>query len=699
MLYALSALLGFVMLGSEILLLKAVSSMGGTGVSLLFLPVLFFAVALGTLLITVSPPARGYLMARGLGPFVAFSLILVVLANPLEDMRFIFVLGSVALFLLGMVQATLYYLKADRLILTAAFTFGLLIANLISVSLDTFDPRRVMFGFATFAVGILLLCGSRKMREVSVHLLTLVLLTLLLKPASTTSQFEFSNSFSSFRVYWAGELVNLEERDLEQARIGSEFTESKDTRGNLYLIERGRNRPVQLFDLKEESDLPLLERYAKNSIVLAFMDQVEKGRTALIGTGGGREILLAQRAQFEQIFALEINPLMIDMTRTFSRNFVLTYGAPNVTTLMGDARREFERSKELRDLDFITLLSTKAYGRGFSQTLDENPLLTKEAFQTVARRLNPEGILLFARHHAGKVDKPIISAAAEGLKAVAQPGDEIAVAESRERDYFMAFKRGGFTRRQKGALVRRLEELNFDVYFTRANRFRVDRELRTSLTPTDDRPFAHAFIWDGLFHIPAIVGGFLLLAWVGLLRAPRRLQALGSGALLGFGAMGVQTVLISRMVYSFGYPGLLPPAILSAFSLMGILGYALEHYRPCRAYAAQMAYAGVASAVGLALLALGYSIPSHPVIIGLVVVAISISGFFTARAFAGVLREFGEDVGWLLFANGLGMLFGGILVKVVAVANGYWIASALVVGALLIHRLMLLVPSGPSLRS
>lgn len=694
MLYALSALLGAVMLGSEILLLKAVSSMGGTGVSLLLLPVLFFAVALGTLFITVSQPARAYLVERGMGAFVALSLIFVSLAYPLEDMRFIFVLGSLALFILGMVQATLYYLNADRLILTASFTVGLLLANVVSFSLDAFDPRRVLFGFGVLALGTLLLCG-RKPRELMVHVLSLLLLTLLTRPMQNSSQFEFSNSFSSFRVYWAGELVNLEERDLEEARIGSEFSESQDTRGNLYLIERGRNRPVQLFDLKEESDLPLLERYAKNSIVLAFMDQVEKGRTALIGTGGGREILLAQRAQFERIFALEINPLMVDMTRTFSRNFALTYGAPNVTTLMGDARREFEQSRELRDLDFITLLSTKAYGRGFSQTLDENPLLTKEAFQTVARRLNSDGILLFARHHAGKVDKPIISAAAEGLRAVAQPGDEIAVAESRERDYFLAFKRGGFTRRQKGQLVRRLEDLDFDVFFTRANRFRVDRELRTQLTPTDDRPFAHAFIWDGLFHIPAIAGGLLLLAWVALLRAPRRLQALGSGALLGFGAMGVQTVLISRMVYSFGYPGLLPPAILSAFSVMGILGYVWERYRPCHSYASQMAWAGLASGLAVTLLAFGYSMPDHLAVLSLVVMAISVSGFFTARAFAGVLREFSDDVGWLLFANGLGMLFGGILVKVVAVANGYWIASALVVGALLIHRLVLIIPSRP----
>lgn len=122
-----------------------------------------------------------------------------------------------------------------------------------------------------------------------------------------------------------------------------------------------------------------------------------EGRSAVIGTGGGRDLLTASLVGFKDVTGVEYNPIFV---RLFSKDYVSFSGADRINGLrlfVDDARSWFARSNEQFDLIQMSLIDTWAATGAGAFTLSENGLYTVDGWKRFMARLSPNGVFTVSR--------------------------------------------------------------------------------------------------------------------------------------------------------------------------------------------------------------------------------------------------------------------------------------------------------------
>lgn len=161
----------------------------------------------------------------------------------------------------------------------------------------------------------------------------------------------------------------------------------------------------------------------------------DRQRAAVIGVGGGRDLLSAWVFGLRDITGVEINPVFIKLL-TAEPRFADYAGLHRLKTMrfvVDEARSWFARTKESFDIIQMTLTDTEAATGAGAFTLSENGLYTVEAFKIFLARLTPNGVLTVSRWYApSQVNETgrIISLAAATLLdlGVKEPKNHIFVA-------------------------------------------------------------------------------------------------------------------------------------------------------------------------------------------------------------------------------------------------------------------------------
>lgn len=125
-----------------------------------------------------------------------------------------------------------------------------------------------------------------------------------------------------------------------------------------------------------------------------------QGRSAVIGIGGGRDLMTASVFGFKDITGVEYNPIFVDL---FSRKYAAFSGANDVSGLrlfVDDARSWFARSHEQFDLIQMSLIDTWAATGAGAFTLSENGLYTVNGWRRFMSRLTPTGVFTVSRWYA-----------------------------------------------------------------------------------------------------------------------------------------------------------------------------------------------------------------------------------------------------------------------------------------------------------
>jgi SAM-dependent methyltransferase len=244
------------------------------------------------------------------------------------------------------------------------------------------------------------------------------------------------------------------------------------------------------------------------------------GPACVIGIGGGRDIESALYYGHDSVFAVEINPLMIDMLRQVAAESPIL-ADPRVNIYIGDGRSVIASHAPHCQTLQVSLVDTwAATGAGaFAHT--EATLYTREAWSLLLQRVDPGGVLTFSRWYSpGKTSETarLLALAVASLleRGVKNPADHIALIAWSPKD--TGAGRGGlatvlvsptpFSPSEANTIRTRAKELEFDVLtapgVTPADpilqRILATREidrlgdavvaawLDTS-PPTDDRPF------------------------------------------------------------------------------------------------------------------------------------------------------------------------------------------------------------------
>jgi spermidine synthase len=125
------------------------------------------------------------------------------------------------------------------------------------------------------------------------------------------------------------------------------------------------------------------------------------GAAAVIGVGGGKDVLAAARADHDLIVGIELNDLIVGLHEREMADFSGLASLPAVTLVNDEARSYLARNRATYSLIVMSLIDTWASTGAGAYSLSENGLYTVEAWTTFLRRLAPDGILAVSRwyHH------------------------------------------------------------------------------------------------------------------------------------------------------------------------------------------------------------------------------------------------------------------------------------------------------------
>jgi SAM-dependent methyltransferase len=125
------------------------------------------------------------------------------------------------------------------------------------------------------------------------------------------------------------------------------------------------------------------------------------GTAAIIGVGGGRDVMNSVLNGFRRIVGIEINSAIVDLdTRRFA-SFSGFNKIPGLELHNDEGRSYLTRTNEKFDLIQASLVDTWAATSAGSLTLVENSLYTVDAWQIFYRHLKPGGLITFSRWYSG----------------------------------------------------------------------------------------------------------------------------------------------------------------------------------------------------------------------------------------------------------------------------------------------------------
>src|SRR5258706_13215771 len=129
-------------------------------------------------------------------------------------------------------------------------------------------------------------------------------------------------------------------------------------------------------------------RYDITNIAYAIRNH---GRSAVIGVGGGRDLLSAYLFGFRDITGVELNPIFIDFLPREFRDYNHLADLPGVRLFVDEARSWFARTNEHFDLIEMSLIDTWAATGAGAYSLSENGLYTTQGWHHFLSALTPTG--------------------------------------------------------------------------------------------------------------------------------------------------------------------------------------------------------------------------------------------------------------------------------------------------------------------
>ncbi|MBL8857630.1 MAG: hypothetical protein JNL28_03875 [Planctomycetes bacterium] len=121
------------------------------------------------------------------------------------------------------------------------------------------------------------------------------------------------------------------------------------------------------------------------------------GDAAVIGVGGGRDVLTALWGESSSVTGIEINGILIDQLEHERRTFANIATQPNVELVHDEARSWLTRTDKRFDVLQMSLIDTWASTAAGGFTLTENGLYTLEAWRVFLGTLKPKGVFSVSR--------------------------------------------------------------------------------------------------------------------------------------------------------------------------------------------------------------------------------------------------------------------------------------------------------------
>lgn len=423
----------------------------------------------------------------------------------------------------------------------------------------------------------------------------------------------------------------------------------------------------------------------------------------VIGPGGGIDIHNALLHAASRVDAVEVNRGVVALMRgRFASVSDDVYLQPTVRVFEDEARSFVRRSGDRYDLIVMTVVDSYAALASGSYALSENYLYTDEAFRDYLEHLSDDGLIAAGRWYRSPPTEILRTAqvAAHGLRAIgtADPQRHLFVLRQHNFGLVLASRRP-FDGAMEGAIRAFAEQSGFEVAYdplAPSGPFLSVIADRAAPSVTDDRPFFFAdeptfaragdlpFAY-GILFVALVTSA--VLAYLALLLpqraaarvAVRSLEARRTSvhaALVGFGFIAAEIVLLQRVTLYLGQP-----ALALALGLAGLLsGAAIGSALSARTRSVTSAALLSSVLLALALVSLGPVTDATldrplPIRIAVALVGLAAAGLPLGGVFPKILdRAALADarlVQWAWAVNGATSVIGSILAVALAIATGY----------------------------
>ncbi len=206
--------------------------------------------------------------------------------------------------------------------------------------------------------------------------------------AQTGTLFERWNTYSRVRVTAGGDTVPFGWgfAHAPRTKIDQDFLD----------IDAGAGTVIT----RQDGDIGKLSYLQDDVINAAYLVQ-HPDDVAVVGVGGGRDILSGLYFGAKTIRGIEINPAIFEvLTDKFADYSGHLDRRPGVSLVNAEARSYINHSPDRYDLVQISLIDTWAATAAGGLTLTENRLYTVEAWEDFYRALKPGGMLSVSRWYA-----------------------------------------------------------------------------------------------------------------------------------------------------------------------------------------------------------------------------------------------------------------------------------------------------------
>lgn len=252
--------------------------------------------------------------------------------------------------------------------------------------------------------------------------------------------------------------------------------------------------------------------YLKHDVINIGYHLRDVDHTAIIGIGGGRDILSALTFGINNITGIEINPAIFEALNVKFADFTGHLASyPGVKLVNAEARSFIGSSTATYDMIQISLIDTWAATAAGGLTLSENKLYTKEAWGEFLDRLGDDGMLTVSRwfienKHNGALYR-LLSLASDSLKTMdpnINPNRHVIAVGGDNKIVTVIVSKSPFTAEEIHKLVAICAQYGFKPIITPQQRFNSVTDMILSgnastnyydslpldvTSPTDDRPF------------------------------------------------------------------------------------------------------------------------------------------------------------------------------------------------------------------
>ncbi len=468
--------------------------------------------------------------------------------------------------------------------------------------------------------------------------------------------------------------------------------------------------------------------------------------TLIVGSGGGKDILLSLLAGTQEITAVEINRSIVNSVRKFSEFSGHIYDQNNVKTVKQDARNFLEKDQSQYDLIYLPLVFTQAAGRT-GHALSENYVFTMEAFKVYLERLNPEGRLAFVLHDSTDLTKAMLMSYQVFMDRGLSPEEalsRIVVSQPASTDENHGHHHPVLVLRNEPFTTGEIEEIHHNinqmgmepyhltghaepVFFNVLKTGRMELSDLSSEFPfdvslaTDNSPFFYNFergmpdSLTGLLFVVSITAAFALLYFSGTrndLKSKKKKHQkywwpVATFTALGIGFMLVEITLIQKMILVFGNPVVAFSILLFILLISSGVGSFWASRVSSKKLPLVIALASGLVALGSIIYALllGDAMRSLitmplPVTLGLILLITVPLGLVMGVPFSSSIRLLREldrkDIPLAWGINGIMSVLGSVLAVVIAMQFGFSIAF--MVGALCYLVVAIVTFTSPAIR-